>query len=94
MYSNSIINYLSFHQFECIRFEQVYFELFEMNYNEITDDIIRWLSDERNIWSSRLCIPVNGTEDFLDISSAAMGYNSSIPPGATNQPDTFPTRIS
>ena len=62
-----------------------------MNYNAITEDIIR-LSDERNIWSSRLCIPVNGTEDFLDISSAAMGYNSSIPLGAMNQPDTFPTR--
>jgi hypothetical protein len=62
-----------------------------MNYNTITEDIIR-LSDERHIWSSTLFIPVNGSEEFLDISSAAMGYNSSIPPGATNQPDTFPTR--
>jgi hypothetical protein len=35
---------------------------------------------------------VNDSEEFLDISSAAMGYSSSIPPGAMNQPDTFPTR--
>ena len=61
-----------------------------MNYNAITEDIIR-LSDERNTWSSTLCIPVNDSEEILDISSAAKGYNSSIPPGATNQPDTFPT---
>ena len=61
-----------------------------MNDNEITEDIIR-LSDERNTWSSTLCIPVSDFAEFLDISSAAKGYNSSIPPGATDQPDTFLT---
>jgi hypothetical protein len=61
-----------------------------MNNNAITEDIKR-LSDEWNTWSSTLCIPVSDSEDFLDINSAAKGYNSSIPPGATNQPDTFPT---
>jgi len=61
-----------------------------MNYNAITQDITR-LSDERNNWSSTLCIPVSDCEELLDISSAANGRNSSVPPGATNQPDTFPT---
>ncbi len=61
-----------------------------MNYNTITEAIIR-LSDERNSWSSTLCISVSDSKEFFDIGSAAMGDNSSIPPGAMNQPDTFPT---
>jgi len=63
-----------------------------MDYNAITEDIIR-LSDERNTWSSTLCIPVTDSEELLDIRSAAMGSTSSIPPGAKNQPDYyFPTK--
>ena len=62
-----------------------------MDYNAITEDIIR-LSDERNTWSSTQCIPVTDSEELLDIRSAAMGSTSSIPPGAKNQPDYFPTK--
>ena len=61
-----------------------------MDYNTVTDDITR-LTDDLNTWSSTLCIPVNDSDDLLDISSAANGANSSVPPGAKNQPISFPT---
>ena len=68
-----------------------YFKLnsLNMDYNTVTEDITR-LTDDLNTWSSTLCIPVNDSEALLDISSAAIGANSSIPLGAMNQPTTFP----
>ena len=41
-----------------------------MDYNTVTEDIIR-LTDDLNTWSSTLCIPVKDSESLLDISSAA-----------------------
>jgi hypothetical protein len=41
-----------------------------------------------NVWSSTITIP-QGNE-YLDISSAAMGKLSTTPIGASNQPVTFP----
>ncbi len=51
-----------------------YFKLnsFNIDYNTLTEDIIR-LTDDLNTWSSTLCIPVNDSEALLDISSAANG---------------------
>jgi hypothetical protein len=60
-----------------------------MDYNTVTEDITR-LTDDLNTWSSTLCIPVNDSETLLDISSAAIGADWSVPAGATNQPTTFP----
>jgi hypothetical protein len=60
-----------------------------MDYNTVTEDIIR-LTDDLNTWSSTLCIPVKDSEALLDISSAANGANSCVPPEAKNQPITFP----
>ena len=60
-----------------------------MDCNTVTDEITR-LTDDLNTWSSTLCIPVNDSAAVLDISSAANGKDSSIPPGAMNQPNTFP----
>jgi hypothetical protein len=60
-----------------------------MDYNTVTEDIIR-LTDDLNTWSSTLCIPVNDSKDLLDISSAANGADSCVPPGAMNQPISFP----
>jgi hypothetical protein len=48
-----------------------------MDYNTVTEDITR-LTDDLNTWSSTLCIPVNDSEALLDISSAAIGANSSV----------------
>ena len=61
-----------------------------MEYNTVTADIAR-LTDDLNTWSSTLCIPVNDSEALLDISSAANGVDSCVPPGAMNQPISFPT---
>jgi hypothetical protein len=68
-----------------------YFKLIilNMDYNTVTEDIIR-LTDDLNTWSSTLCIPVKDSEALFDISSAANGADSCVPPGATNQPMTFP----
>ena len=60
-----------------------------MDYNTVTDDITK-LTDDLNTWSSTLCIPVNDSDDLLDISSAANGADLSVPPGAKNQPISFP----
>ena len=60
-----------------------------MDYNTVTEDIIR-LTDDLNTWSSTLCIPVKDSEALLDISSAANGADSCVPPGAKNQPLIFP----
>ena len=49
-----------------------------MDYNTVTEDITR-LTDDLNTWSSTLCIPVNDSEALLDISSAAIGADSSVP---------------
>ena len=69
-----------------------YFKLnrLNMDYNTVTEDII-WLTDDLNTWSSTLCIPVNDSKALLDISSAANGVDSCVPPGAMNQPISFPT---
>ena len=56
-----------------------------MDYNTVTEDIIR-LTDDLNTWSSTLCIPVKDSESLLDISSAANDADSCVPPGAKNQP--------
>ncbi len=68
-----------------------YFKLniLNMDYNTVTEDIIR-LTDDLNTWSSTLCIPVKDSEALFDISSAANGADLCVPPGATNQPMTFP----
>ena len=60
-----------------------------MDYNTVTEDIIR-LTDDLNTWSSTLCIPVNDSKALLDISSAANGADLCVPPGAMNQPISFP----
>ncbi len=60
-----------------------------MDYNTLTEDKIR-LTDDLNTWSSTLCIPVNDSKALLDISSAANGADSGVPPGAMNQPISFP----
>ena len=60
-----------------------------MDYNTVTEDIAR-LTDDLNTWSSTLCIPVKESKALLDISSAANGADSSVPPGAMDQPITFP----
>jgi hypothetical protein len=72
-------------------FNLQYFKLnsLNMDYNTVTVDILR-LTDDLNTWTSTLCIPVNDSEALLDISSAAIGANSSVPLGAMNQPTTFP----
>jgi hypothetical protein len=69
-----------------------YFKLnsLNMDYNTVTEDIIR-LTDDLNTWSSTLCIPVKDSEALLDISSAANGVDLCVPPGAMNQPISFPT---
>ena len=68
-----------------------YFKLniLNMDYNTVTEDIIR-LTDDLNTWSSTLCIPVKDSEALLDISSAANGADLCVPTGAKNQPITFP----
>ena len=60
-----------------------------MEYNTVTAGIARQ-TDDLNTWSSTLCIPVNDSKALLDISSAAIGADSSVPPGAMNQPISFP----
>ena len=69
-----------------------YFKLnsLNMDYNTVTEDIIR-LTDDLNTWSSTLCIPVKDSKALFDISSAANGVDSCVPPGAMNQPISFPT---
>lgn len=61
----------------------------KMDYNTVSADIAR-LTDDLNNWSSKLCIPVKDSEVLLDISCAVIGDESSVPPGATNQPISFP----
>ena len=61
-----------------------------MNYNAITRSI-QDLTLSLSSWSSTVCIPINGSNQFLDISSAAKGSNSTTPVGAINQPNKFPT---
>ena len=58
-----------------------------MNYESISNEICH-LVEQMNIWSSTFTIPHG--DEFLDISSAAMGKLSTTPIGASNQPLTFP----
>ncbi len=58
-----------------------------MNYESISNEICH-LVEQTNIWSSTITIPHG--EEYLDISSAAMGEISTAPIGASNQPLTFP----
>ena len=58
-----------------------------MNYKAISNEICR-LVEQMNVWSSTITIPQG--DEYLDISSAAMGKLSTTPIGASNQPVTFP----
>ena len=58
-----------------------------MNYKGISNEICR-LVEQMNVWSSTITIPQG--DEYLDISSAAMGKLSTTPNGASNQPFTFP----
>jgi hypothetical protein len=58
-----------------------------MNYESISNEICH-LVEQANIWSSTITIPQG--DEFLDISSAAMGKLSATPIGASNQPFIFP----
>jgi hypothetical protein len=58
-----------------------------MNYQAISNDIF-CLVEQMNTWSSSITIPQG--DEYLDISSAAMGKLSTTPIGAYNQPSTFP----
>jgi hypothetical protein len=61
-----------------------------MEYNAIASSI-QDLTLSLSSWSSTLCIPINESNQLLDISSAAKGSNSTTPVGAINQPIKFPT---
>ncbi len=58
-----------------------------MNYESISNEICH-LVEQANIWSSTIIIPQG--DEYLDISSAAMGKLSTTCIGASNQPFTFP----
>jgi hypothetical protein len=58
-----------------------------MNYKAISNEICR-LVEQMNVWSSTITIPQG--DEYLDISSAAMGKLSTTPIGASNQPLAFP----
>ncbi len=58
-----------------------------MNYKGISNKICR-LVEQMNVWPSTITI-LQGDE-YLDISSAAMGKLSTTPIGTSNQPVTFP----
>ena len=58
-----------------------------MNYEFISKEICH-LVEQSNIWSSTITIPQD--DNYVDISSAAMGKLSTTPIGASNQPLTFP----
>ena len=58
-----------------------------MNYQSTSNEICH-LVEQTNIWSSTITIPQG--DEYLDISSAAMGKLSTTPIGASNQPFTFP----
>jgi hypothetical protein len=62
-----------------------------MNYQFISNKICH-LVEQTNIWSSTITIPQG--DEYLDISSAAMGKFSTKPIGASNQTFTFPKRKS
>jgi hypothetical protein len=57
-----------------------------MNYESISNKICH-LVEQANIWSST--ITISQGDEYLDISSAAMGKLSTTPIGASNQPFTF-----
>jgi hypothetical protein len=58
-----------------------------INYKAISKDISH-LVEQMNTWSSTTTIPQG--DEYLDISSAAMGKLSMTPIGTYNQPLTFP----
>jgi hypothetical protein len=58
-----------------------------MNYKDILNKIC-YLLEQMNKWSSTIRIPQG--DEYLDISSAAMGKLSTTPIGDSNQPFTFP----
>ncbi len=60
------------------------------NCNNITSTILQ-LTKELNTWSSKVCIPIADSVERLDISCATQEDNSTTPPGAVNQPSTYPT---
>ncbi len=68
----------------------LFLPIFLKNYNAIASSI-QDLTLSLSSWSSTICIPINKSNQLLDISSAAKGSNSSTPVGAINQPIKFPT---
>ena len=58
-----------------------------MNYEDISNEICH-LVEQTNKWSSTIIIPQG--EEFLNISSAAMGKLLVSPDNATNQPNIYP----
>ena len=58
-----------------------------MNYKAISNDICH-LVEQMNTWSSTITIPQ--CDEYLDISSAAIGKLSTTPIAAYDQPSTFP----
>jgi hypothetical protein len=58
-----------------------------MNYKGISKELCR-LAEQMNVWSSTITIPQG--DEYLDISSAAMGKLSTTPIGTSNQTVTFP----
>jgi hypothetical protein len=62
-----------------------------MNYQAISNDICH-LVEEMNTWCSSITILQD--DEYLDISSAAMGKLFTTPIGAYNQPSTFPRGYS
>ncbi len=65
----------------------IFFWYLTMNYESISNEICH-LVEQANIWSSTITIPQG--DEYLDISSAAIGKLSTTPIGASNQPFTFP----
>jgi hypothetical protein len=58
-----------------------------MNYKAISNKICH-LVEQMDKWSSNITIPQG--DEYLDISSAAIGKLSTTPIGASNQPFKFP----
>ena len=74
-----------------ISYTNLYKTFVTMNYQAISNDICH-LVEEMNTWCSSITIPQG--DEYLDISSAAMGKLSTTPIGAYNQPSTFPRGYS
>jgi hypothetical protein len=65
----------------------IFYWYLTMNYESISNKICH-LVEQTNIWPST--ITIRQDDEYLDISSAAMGKFSTAPIGASDQPFTFP----